>query len=639
MRPPVPPHGVPVVLFPHAPGTAPGRSSADSGMRTPTEVEVGLRRLKARFTGAEPANLRAGVVPVQAGREMVAGSTAPLLQSRFVARGDGLLIPVSAVPVPIQLIGVYITAPEILGFAPSPELVEDHLERMTFTEVLGFVAGTLARHRQPDVSLAESDAEFSEQWLAGAARERVRNLLGDLKRRLVVPQALYVLVKLAARYCPDMLVPGVEPGRLPVALFGALGVLDEDGVGAVEEADRVVDTEVGAFSGRLLANQHLNKPLDEIHLMARFVRQWLELPGERSGESRVVDLQQAFADGTGVDLQDVLVVAAALWARTLSGEPYLAPAYFQELGWDDVRLAAALRLFTADPVTLRGILRDELRSSNLAWSVNTLGHYPVVRFDDGGLLVLDRNLLVRRIFGGLLAYDVVDTLAAGSRTGAKRARHVAGCLQHLAEVYALEVLQAVTTGGLGRSRVYDDAALQKAFARKGRRLADAAVDYGDAWVVVEVTTSKLTRDSVASSPTALSKDLDKLVGKVEQMDHTVAALRSEERKLTGTRAAPARRFYPLLVVADGFPVNPMSTELLRQRYASEGCSPTTMSLPWRSSTPSSWRCSKASPRRAGRASATCSRARNTRCSSGPACVTTCSSSAICIPVTPSGCRS
>jgi hypothetical protein len=85
----------------------------------------------------------------------------------------------------------------------------------------------------------------------------------------------------------------------------------------------------------------------------------------------------------------------------------------------------------------------------------------VVRFDDGGLLVLDRNLLVRRIFGGLLAYDVVDTLAAGSRTGAKRARHVAGCLQHLAEVYALEVLQAVTTGGLGRSRVYDDAALQK----------------------------------------------------------------------------------------------------------------------------------------------------------------------------------
>jgi hypothetical protein len=522
------------------------------------------------FTSAEPADVRAGVVPIQAGREMVAGSTASVLESRFVVRGDGLAVPVSAVPVPINLVGVYLTAAEAFGLPLIPSVVEDNLARLSFPDVLGFVAGTLARHRMPGVPIAETDLAFAEQWLAGPALERVLNLLGDPKRRLIVPQALYVLVKMAARCCPDAVLPAVEPGRPPVGLFGALGVLDEDGEDGLEDSDRVIDTEVGAFTGRLLANQYMNKPLDEVHLMARFVRQWLELPGERSGEPRVVDLRQAFADATGVTLDDVLVVTAALWARSLEGVPYVPPGYFRELGWSEARLADALRLFTVDMVGLRGLLWKEALGRSPAWSVDTLGQYPVVRLDDGGLLVLDRNLLVRRIFGGLLAYDVVNALAAESRTGAKRARQVSGCLQHLAEVYALEVLHAITSGGLGRSRVYDDAALQKAFARKGRRLADAAVDYGDAWVVVEVTTSKLTQDSVTSSPTALSKDLDKLVGKVEQIDQTIAALRTEEHQLTGSQAAGARRFYPLLVVADGFPVNPMSTELLRQRVGKRG---------------------------------------------------------------------
>jgi|tagenome__1003787_1003787.scaffolds.fasta_scaffold20946099_2 hypothetical protein len=348
-------------------------------MRTPAQVEAGQRRLKARFTGVEPADVRTGVVPMQAGREMVAGSTAPPLEPRFVVRGDGLIVPVSAVLAPIHLVGVYITAAEAFGVPLIPAVVEDNLERMSFTDVLGFVAGTLARHRMPGVPMVETDTAFAEQWLAGPALERVLNLLGDPKRRLIVPQALYVLVKMAARCCPDVVLPGVEPGRPPVALFGALGVLDEDGEDGLEDSDRVVSTEVGAFTGRLLANQYMNKPLDEIHLMARFVRQWLELPGERSGERRVVDLQQAFTDATGVALDDVLVVTAALWARSLEGVPYVPPDYFRELGWDDARLADALRLFSVDAVSLRGLLwvealgRPAVSKSTVAAPVPRLG--------------------------------------------------------------------------------------------------------------------------------------------------------------------------------------------------------------------------------------------------------------------------
>jgi hypothetical protein len=537
---------------------------------SPAEAYARRQTLQRMLTGREPAELRSGLVPVEDGREMLAGTTARLLQVPFVARPDGLLLPATAVPMPLHLVGVYITAAEVFGMTPSPAVIAEQLERTPFGAILNFVASTLALHRRPGVPVEQTDAMLADQWLGGPARQRVRNLLLDPKRRLVVPQALYVLIKLGAHICPDALLPGVEAGRIPAALFGALSAMDEDSAGGLDDADRVVRTEIGSFAGRLLANQHLNKPLDEAHLMARFVRTWLELPAERSAERRVVDLPQAFADATGVPLHDVLVVAAALWASTLNGSPYVPPGYFTELKWDDARLSSALSLFTVDVVTLRGLLLTETQAKGLVWSHDVLGQYPVVRTDDGGLLVLDRNLLVRRIFGGLLALDIDAALKEGTRTDSKRAKHVAGCLEHLAEVYALEIFEAVVGGGPAAPRVYDDAQLKRAFARKGQRIADAAVDYGDAWVVVEVTTSRLTRESVAASRDALSKDMNKLVKKVEQIDQTIAALRAEERKLTGARPAAVRRFYPLLVVTDGFPMNPMSTEQLRKRVADEG---------------------------------------------------------------------
>jgi hypothetical protein len=304
--------------------------------------------------------------------------------------------------------------------------------------------------------------------------------------------------------------------------------------------------------------------------MARFVRQWLELPAERADEKRVLDLEQAFAEVTGAPLRDVVVVAVALWAHSALGQPYVPAEYLAVRGWSSDRLSAALRLFTADPVMLRGLLRTEAAEHDLAWITSTLERYPVIRLDDGALLVLDRNLLVRRVFGGLLVCDITTPLDDGDRSARRRASRIRGCVQHLAEVYALELLAAVAAGGPAAPRVFDDAALQRAFARPGRRIADAAVDYGDAWVVVEVTTSKLKRESVAAAADALSDDLDKLVEEAEQIDSTIAALRSEEPALTGAPAVSARRFYPLLVVAEGFPVNVISTELLRQRVRRRG---------------------------------------------------------------------
>jgi hypothetical protein len=142
----------------------------------------------------------------------------------------------------------------------------------------------------------------------------------------------------------------------------------------------------------------------------------------------------------------------------------------------------------------------------------------------------------------------------------------------LAERYALEVFDSITASGTSQQRVYGDTDLKRAHERHGRKVADVAIDYGDAWVVAEVTTSQLTRRSVAGqSDEPLVADLDKLVGEVAQIHDTIAALREDESSLTNSSTPQSgRRFLPLLVVAEGFPVNPISLTLLRQRVRDRG---------------------------------------------------------------------
>ncbi|RAO44007.1 hypothetical protein ONO86_03645 [Micromonospora noduli] len=502
---------------------------------------------------------------------MLTGTSIVAFQAHFTARSSGLVVPANLVPQPLDVAAVYITGDELFGFAPSIQLAVRQLRRLPFVHVLEFVAEVLKEYRKPGVTPRQADLKFAERWLANEALTRAKNLLRDPSRRLVVPQGLYVLVKLAAFYSPDALLPGVSPGVVVAALYGALEALDSGGE-EVPEEELVISTNVGRLGSYVLANQHFNKPCDEDHLMARFVRQWLELPAERASESAVVDLEQAFNEATGVPLRDVLVVAVAVWAATLNGTARVSARYFSSLKWDEQRLRAALQLFTADIEVLRGGLRGEARNDGIVWAFDTLGQYPAVLLNDGSVLVLDAHLLARRIFGGLTLYDISSALKErGDRASKKRAHQVESCVRHLAEVYALEVLNSVTSSSPACPRVFDSDALLKAFQRKSRRVADAVVDYGDAWVVVEITTTKLKRESVtARSEQSLSDDLDKLVKEVEQIDHTIAALRNEEAVLTGLPTGRPRRFFPLLVLAEGFPVNPISTTLLRERVKQSG---------------------------------------------------------------------
>jgi hypothetical protein len=176
------------------------------------------------------------------------------------------------------------------------------------------------------------------------------------------------------------------------------------------------------------------------------------------------------------------------------------------------------------------------------------------------------------VFGWLPLFDIVVGLKARGLPGdSKLAEQAKACVARLTEMYALEILGNIVGNSYRAQRLYDDTDLEAAFAKRGRRKADAAIDYGEAWVVVEVTTSKPQRGTVSGvSVGALNADLSKLVDEATQIKATIDALRANEPQLTGTHSQRSKRYLPLLIVSEGFPVNPISLDLLRGRLRAAG---------------------------------------------------------------------
>lgn len=89
-------------------------------------------------------------------------------------------------------------------------------------------------------------------------------------------------------------------------------------------------------------------------------------------------------------------------------------------------------------------------------------------------------------------------------------------------------------------------------------------------MIAEITTHQLRRDSVAAvSDTALESDVDALVEKVRQVDATLERIRADESALTRRQPTPGRRFHPVVIVTEGFPVNPIVLQKLRTRMEDE----------------------------------------------------------------------
>jgi len=397
--------------------------------------------------------------------------------------------------------------------------------------------------------------------LPEALHVKMMNLLADPVRALITEQSLLVLIKLAARFSPDLprSVDELRVGHLVLALLGI-----SDHLGADDLEGSPGQARVSALDRELLRNQAFNSRQAEAALLAGFVRRWLELPGERAEDPQVVDLEDTYERAAGPTLRDINSMAMLLWSGAISHGPVITSEYTGAVSWSQDRLDAALKPFVIDLAQAREQIQRETEEYGLDWANNTFTHRPVVRLPSGALIVVDPYLALRRGFGRILLEDI----NAGALPPAERSR-ARGCVDHLTEVFALECLAAVVGTG-PHGRLYDETALRRAYG-KNLSTADAAIDYGAAWVVCEVTTTPLLRTTIGGSGDAgIREDMERYVRKMRQLHETIGRIRVNEERLTGEkRGVGVTTFRPILILEDGFPVNPATLGMLREAAAAE----------------------------------------------------------------------
>ncbi|MFE6129523.1 hypothetical protein ACFQ6Q_14835 [Streptomyces sp. NPDC056437] len=530
-----------------------------------------IEKLRRMFTDGEPASLRGSyLADPSAGHPVLRGSTATALVPRWNEHPSGLLVPATVQPpAPIDLGAAYLEPDEIFGFELPADYAVRQLERLPLEGVIRFCARVFNALELPGVTVQAVEAHFAGEWLDEPVRSRVRNLLRDETRRLLVPQVLMLLARRAMEVSPDTVPDDVPDGDIVGALFSLTRTMGHH----PDPGPSVITDRPGTLGRELIANQHFHRSWSVPGVLARYARRWMQLPAEHQGEPGIVDLSQTYQDCTGARLEDLAAVAGYLWLRTTTGRFVIEPGELASLTMPAQRVEAVLALITNDLPGMREAVRGERPEQRTEWSFDPFQQWPVIRLPEDRLLILDARHLINRAFGWLPIWDIEfppteRTKPTGHRKMAARAKQT---LRHCSEVYISEVLHAITRDEGTTRRVYDDADLKAAYTAHGQRIADAAIDYPGTWIVIEITTTQLRREAATAVPgESQIEDIDKLVEELAQIDATITALRRDEAALTGAPVVGDRRFLPLLVLPEGFPVNPITLTVIRERARRKG---------------------------------------------------------------------
>ncbi|WP_147339748.1 hypothetical protein [Actinomadura spongiicola] len=540
-------------------------------MKPEDNLQEKLEHIKAALVENENLNIPQDyVAQISMNTPYVRGTVVPALGRRWEVHPSGLLIPQGSARsiAPIDLVITYLTAEEVLGVKPEFEYVLDQLSRCTVRQVIAFTSRLMASYHAPGISRRELDKRFAITGFREPLREKILNLLRQGDRALIVPQALFWLNKISLIYSHDEPPAEVEPGNLVAALIAVTSHMSDE---SELPGSTIIDNIAGPLGREVIANQILNQKSTEANVLASFHRRWNQLPQELMSDPRVIDLAATFEEFAGVSLEDFSAVAAGFFASALKGEPVVPRSYFSSLdGQIDVN--GVLELISRPVSTLRDEVTKEIERYGLTWAISTFERWPVVSFDDQNFIVIDGELLLQRCFGWLPMYDILDGLSGLSGSQGKRLTgKIQQCVSHLAEVYVLEILRSIVAELGDGKRAFFEEAIMRAYGGEKRKTCDAAIDYGSSWVMVEVTTIKMRRESVAGlSDEAINGDIDHLIAKAKQIDATIKAIQVDESRLTGHHSLPGKKFFPILVTAAGFPANPITLTLLRSKLKERG---------------------------------------------------------------------
>jgi hypothetical protein len=539
--------------------------SGPVGASNREELTASIERLRRDFLSSEPEDLGNWLSPLQYGARYHAGTLIRHVGLTFSRLESGIHVPerMTSPPMPVEMLSAYQTARDVFGSSIPLQVVERTLRMADIQTTLAACAGLLRSFDEALVS-PERDRQLAAM-LAAPYRGRAEAGIAA-GNALVAPQSVMILAKLALLNCPR--TPRPAPSDTRWILLVLLAIQDNLNIeldGPAPTIDGIIGDARAVAT--IVQAQVFHQRRDPAAMLAHSHLRWRELPRRGKGFAGFRDLAEAFTSFTGVSLDDFVSVGLAVWSLVDGSDGVLVDPKQLNLRLPSRRLNAALKLFTASPTALAAGIRANERHYGSAWSFDVLRQYPIVRLGRKTLLVLSPRLVLERVFD-LVRMDIEQALVARGDTSTAKA--IRSFWESMCEEDASESLSHIAMDIPGQKRLYRQSDMQAAFdsARRKRKCSDFAIDYPGTWVVGDITASSLNREAmVGGSLEALEEGLAKITAKARQIESTIQDLEAYESQLTGSARQSGRNYVPVLVMAEGFPVNPATSALVQHRLA------------------------------------------------------------------------
>lgn len=514
-------------------------------MGQPPAFDGELARLLA---ASEPAELRNFFAVPEVGRPLHVGTVAPILGVHREA-SDRLVIPASVAEEasPFDYAGAYLTHEELTGTKSDFHSIAASIAQYDRSEILSALGSILLNLHQ------------GEEWTARAPRAAAglfrepygslcRHLL-DQRRQLFSRHGALVLAKIALAHggtSTDSGAPRIE-WMLTLLFTKIHDHLGRRPAGADGDTVRV-DGQITPLAAYLTANHIFNRAFDEASFIYLYQQRW-----NNPARPAATDVKGRFKQAMGYEVQDQAELALAVWSGARgSGHVFHSRSAFESAGFDTATLDRMLGTLSKPISEVRELVREvELGGIDLEWNFDTMERYPLIGMEDGTYLALEPAHLVRRCMGWAPVYDL-----GRKRNGSEHS------MAMTSEACTFEVLEAMYDAGPLSRRLFSESEL-KALAPDSR-CADAAVDFGGSFVVIEITARRTPRDVVHGKSTdALNDLLDMVLDELEQIAGTARALQTERHHLTGVPSTNGIRIYPVVIMVEGFPTSPVTLSEIR----------------------------------------------------------------------------
>lgn len=276
-----------------------------------------------------------------------------------------------------------------------------------------------------------------------------------------------------------------------------------------------------------------------------------------------VPLRQMILEATGIELDDILTMAFALFAQV------------NQAGLNDIRMLDLASLRLPQPGVDAFLARFSITVPDLAklmanqsgsWAFLPLEDTPLLRLGPTSVAVLDVRLLQRR-FTSALYWLVHDHEKLTNGDLARQAW--TQTYSELVEIHAEDILRRISPTILGGGESFFT---EEELGQLGDSAVDFGIDFGDFVLLADVVQHQMTVPTrLLGQQSAFEKDMEATVlKKIRQLHGSSRALLTKDGHKAHPLGRRPDRILPVVVQGADFPVNPATMGYARDEAATRG---------------------------------------------------------------------